>query len=237
MSAALSDERIARGMAAQFARRRERLAAGERHIGWKAGFGAPAAMEKLGLAAPLVGFLTDRVVVGAGATVPIAGWTQAVVEPEIAIHLGSDLGAGASEEDARLAISGLGVAFELADLDPPPDDVEMVLAGNIYNRNVMLGPPSAAGAGGGVAGRRGRVTRNGAGFAATRDLEANTGRLVRITAHIADLVAGMGGRLAAGDVIIAGSIVPPVFVSADARAEEVGFEVEGLGRLSVLVER
>ena len=42
---AWDDPRIARGMRAQLARRRERIAAGEAPLGWKVGFGAPAAMK------------------------------------------------------------------------------------------------------------------------------------------------------------------------------------------------
>jgi quercetin dioxygenase-like cupin family protein len=49
------DDRIPVGMREQLARRDER---GERQIGWKVGFGAPAAMEMLKIDRPLVGFLT-----------------------------------------------------------------------------------------------------------------------------------------------------------------------------------
>jgi len=234
---ALDDPRIARGMATQFALRRERLDAGEWGIGWKAGFGAPAAMEMLAISTPLVGFLTDRVKVEAGATVSVRGWAQAVIEPEIAIHMSGDPGRGADDETVSGVIAGLGVAFELADLDPPPKDVEAVLAGNIYNRHVMLGPCNPARAGGSAAGLTGLIHRNGAVFASTSDVEANTGRLIAITREISDVVAGLGESLKAGDVIIAGSIVPPVFVDPDRDAEEVAFEVGELGRLSVRVER
>ena len=76
MNPTLEDPRIARGMAAQLARRRERLDAGEQPLGWKVGFGAPAAMEKLKLAAPLVGFLTDQALVASDATFSLAGVAQ-----------------------------------------------------------------------------------------------------------------------------------------------------------------
>src|SRR6266508_4470699 len=47
-----------------------------------------------------------------------------------------------TEEDNETtppAIASIGPAIELADVDFPPDDVEMILAGNIYNRYVILG--------------------------------------------------------------------------------------------------
>ncbi len=71
-------------MHAQLARRAEMLASGRRHLGWKVGFGSAAAMQRLGLAAPLVGFLTDGSRLESGAACRIAGWTRAVLEPEIA---------------------------------------------------------------------------------------------------------------------------------------------------------
>jgi 2-keto-4-pentenoate hydratase len=234
--AQLDDQRIKRGMQAQFALRQERLNAGERAIGWKVGFGAAPAMEKLKISAPLLGFLTDRVKVDPGTTVSIKGWKQAVVEPEIAIHLGADPGVDADDESLRGAIAGLGIAFELADLDPPPDDVEATLAGNIFNRHVMLGPMIAARAGGNATGLTATIRRNGALFATTNDVEVNTGSLIAITREIFDVVSGMGERINAGDVIIAGSIVPPIFVDQDAD-ENVTFEVSELGSLSVRVER
>jgi 2-keto-4-pentenoate hydratase len=135
----------------------------------------------------------------------------------------------------RGAIAGLGVAFELADLDPPPKDPERVLAGNIYNRHVMLGPRTHARPGGDCSGLVGVIQRNGAEFATSTDIESNTGKLVDVTRAIADVVAAMGEKLRAGEFIIAGSIVPPVFVKDD--AEEVNFEVTELGGLTVRVER
>jgi 2-keto-4-pentenoate hydratase len=44
-------------MAAQLAKRRARIGAGEKPLGWKVGLGAPAAMKNLGLAGPAVGFI------------------------------------------------------------------------------------------------------------------------------------------------------------------------------------
>ena len=52
-SAPWDDPRIARGMAVQLQRRRERLDAGEKALGWKVAFSAAAAMERLRTTAPL----------------------------------------------------------------------------------------------------------------------------------------------------------------------------------------
>lgn len=217
-------------MAAQLGRWRERLAAGERALGWKVGFGAPSSMQKLAIKAPLVGFLTDRALVATGATVSLAGWSKPVAEPEIAVHMGRDLAAGADRDTARLAIAGLGPAIELADVDRPPDDVERILAGNIYQRGVVVGPCAASRAGGAVDGLHGHIGRNGSAFAETSDPQALTGELIDIVRHVADTLAAFDETLRAGQIIITGSIVPPLWVEA---GEEIAFRLDPLGGVSV----
>ena len=230
VSAAWKDPRIERGMKAQLERRRARIAAGEKPLGWKVGFGAPAAMEKLGIAAPLVGFLTDRALIASGATLFVTGWTKPVAEPEIAVHLGRDLPGGADRDTAMAAIAGLGPAIEIADLDQPPDDVERILAGNIYQRNIILGAPDVSRAGCVLDGLVGRVFRNGTAVADTSDPQAMTGDLIDIVRHVADTLDAFDERLRAGQIIITGSIVPPLWVEP---GEEVVFKLDPIGTVSI----
>ena len=170
------DPRIARGMTMQLAKRRERLAAGEKHLGWKMGFGAPAAMEKLDLEAPLIGYLMQRALLASGATVNVKGWTQPVAEPEIAVRLASDIAPGATPAEARAAIASLSPAVEMADLDIAAtiDNIDAVLAGDIYQRHVVLGAQSRVG--GDAAGLTSRVTRRGRMAAEAADPQALTGK-------------------------------------------------------------
>src|SRR5437899_6145788 len=128
---AWDDPRIARGMEKQLATRRARIAAGEKPIGWKVGLGAPAAMERLRIKAPLVGFMMEKSLLANGVTVSLASWTKPVAEPEVAVHMGKDLPGDTDRAAAIAAIAGIGPAIELADLNPPPDDVEAMLARNI----------------------------------------------------------------------------------------------------------
>ena len=227
----LDDPRIRQGMQAQLARRRERIQAGERAIGWKVGFGAPPAMQRFGLTAPLVGYLMETGLLPSGGCVSLAGWVKPVAEPELAVHIGQDLAGDADELAARAAIAAIGPAIELADLDPPPEDVAKALAGNIFQRHVVLGTADASRAGGRLDGLTARVKRNGAEVAATAELEANTGEIVAIVRHVADVLAGFGERLRAGEFVIAGSIVPPFFLDAEDR--DFGLDLVPLGSVSV----
>ena len=231
MSTPADDPRIARGMRAQLERRRQRIAAGEAPLGWKVGFGAPAAMKNLGITAPLVGFLMRPALISPGGCASLAGWTKPVAEPEIAVHMGRDLGAGADVSTAKAAIAALGPAIELADVERPPDDVEAILSGNIYQRHVVLGAPDASRAGARTDGLLCRVIRRGTECARTDNPQAATGEIVSIVRHVADVLAAFGERLRAGEIIITGSVVPPLFVERD--EEGVAFELDPVGRVSV----
>ena len=87
-------------------RRREILAQGAEPVGWKVGFNVPAIQQKLGIDAPLAGFLTTDGLLedGAGSRRRSGGRR----ESEVAVELG---------DDGR-SIVALLPALELAD---PPD--------------------------------------------------------------------------------------------------------------------
>lgn len=229
-SNAWDDERIRRGMTAQLALRREALQAGQRPIGWKVGFGAAAAQAHLEINGPLVGFLLEGALLDTGTQVSVADWSTPVAEPEIAVHIGRDVPGQADLDLVRQSIAGLGPAIELADLAFPPDDVEAILSGNIYQRHLVLGPPDPSRAGADLEGMVARVAVNGAEVAATADLEVATGAIVDIVQHAASVLAAFGERLRAGDVLIAGSLVPPLRVGP---GDQVTFELEPLRALSV----
>jgi 2-keto-4-pentenoate hydratase len=207
------DPRIAAGMRRQTALREQRIASGAKVVGWKVGFGAPAAKEKLKLAAPLVGFLLDRAILPSGSQVSLNNWQKPVAEPEIAVHIGKDIDGGADEASIRASIAALGPAIEVADADGPMDDVESILAGDIFQRHVVLGPRDNARAGANLIGLTGQLIRSGKPIDVPADLEANTGKLVDTVRHVADTAAAIGERLRAGQFIIAGSVVAPLFVT------------------------
>jgi 2-keto-4-pentenoate hydratase len=226
------DPRVARGMERQLQERRRRLDAGERALGWKVAFGAPQAMANLGIEAPLVGFLTDRAEVADGATYSIAGWTKGALEPEIAVHMGSDLAAGADRDAAAAAIAGLGPAIELADLDLPLDDLEPVVAGNIFQRGVVLGPADPGRAGADAAGLRAEIDRDGAPLAQTEAPLEMVGDLLDVVRHVADFLGAFGERLGAGEVIITGSVVPLVWLEGAAAYD---YRLHPIGGLSLRI--
>jgi len=227
------DIRILRGMEAQLRSRQVRLDAGEKPIGWKVGFGAPTSLDNLRLDAPLVGFLTDKVLLRSESTLSIASWTRPAAEPEVAVYLKDDLPGVIDKETARAAIAALGPAIEVADVNFPPQDVEAILAGNIYNRYVILGESDISRAGCVLDGLVGRVYRNRQETATVTDLQALTGNFIDIVQHVANLLSSVGQMLHAGEVIITGSIVPPLWIES---TEEIRYELEPIGTLGVRLE-
>jgi 2-keto-4-pentenoate hydratase len=163
-------------------------------LGWKAAFGSPDGLRRLGLERPLAAPLPDTGLLDTGATVSLAGWTRPQLEAEVAIWIGR----------------GLGVAIELADIDFPPDDVERMLACGVYHRHVLLGPPRR----GALAGVTARVFRDGEQVAATDDLTALTGDLELVLDAVRDTA---GRELQEDEVVIAGAVVPPLRVEPGER--------------------
>ena len=225
------DPRVVRGMQAQLEMRRLRLDDGDKPLGWKVGFGAPAMLELLKISGPLVGFLTQNARVQSGGSISFAGWSKPVAEPEIAVHIGHDVPAGADLEAAKAAIAGISPAIEIVDLTAPLQDPERILGDNIYQRHVVLGGSGPARAGAQSDGLTCRIIRHGKEFARTTDPQANTGQWVNIVRHVAEVLAAFGERLRAGEIIITGSVVPPLTIE---RGETgMAFEVDPIGGVTV----
>jgi 2-keto-4-pentenoate hydratase len=190
------DERIERGTRAMLALREQRLAAGERPLGWKVGFGSPEAFERLGTDRPLAGFLTDRSLLPDGARVDIGGWTNPSLELEVAVYIGP----GGE-------IANTSAAIELVDVAPPSTDPSEILAGNIYHRHVILGPARER------ARVTGRLLKDGVEIARADDPEAATGEIGAVVRGVGELLEHFGAGLREGDVVITGSVFAPVAVT------------------------
>lgn len=229
----INDSRILQGMQKQLRFRQTRLNAGEKSIGWKVGFGAPASLDRLKLGAPLIGFLTDKTILPSGESFSVSGWKKAAAEPEIAIYMGRDLPESPDRETTKVAIASLGPAIELADVSFPPDDVEAILAGNIYNRNVILGRADPSRAGCILDGLIGRIYRNENEYAATKDPQSMTEDIVDIVSLVANTLSMFGEKLCAGEVIITGSIIPPLWIEP---GEEIRYSLEPIDTVSISIQ-
>jgi 2-keto-4-pentenoate hydratase len=212
-----TDERIVRGMRRQRDLRHARLADGARQVGWKVGFGSPAALASLRIDRPLVGFLLDTGMLTDDATVSLDGWRNPMLEAEVAVHV-----------DDHGAITGVSAAIELADVAPPPVDPEAILAEDIFARHVVLGPV--------IAGRTdsrsvvARIVVDRTEVASTDDVTTLVGELKDVVRTTATVLADHGEHLRAGQFIMTGSVFPPQAVT---RGQRVQVDLHPLGKLSV----
>jgi len=215
----VSDERVTRGMQAQLADARRTLDRDERPLGWKLGFGTEAAMRKLGIDAPLVGYLPTANRLESGAVVDISNWGNPKLEPEIVARAGDDG-----------EITAIGAAIELIDLDTSVGDPEAILERNIFQRHVLLGPVEE---GASAADVSLKVIVDGEEVAASDQVTEATGELDGLVKHVAKTLKAAGAELERGDMVICGSIVPALDVEPG-RTVEV--RVEPLGSLTVSFE-
>ncbi|HEX2232747.1 MAG TPA: fumarylacetoacetate hydrolase family protein [Thermoleophilaceae bacterium] len=217
------DPRVKAGLERQLEEWRRLQGEGARRLGWKIGFNAPKARAALGLDAPVIGYLTSATEITDGGSHSLAGARKPLVEVEVAIELRRDVGADAEVDEALAAIESLGPAVELIDMPGMPEDLEDALAGNVFHRGVAFGPHRQDAAVGGIVATIAVSGEERESAAAEVDL-ADTIRLV------ADLLAICGERLQAGDRIIAGTLTPPVPVSA---GDEVRAELGPLGSVEL----
>lgn len=228
----ITDPRVLQGMQKQFELRRARLESGETLIGWKVGFGSSAAKERLQLDAPLIGFLTDKISLPAGASISCAEWTKAAAELEIAVYMGSDLPGSSDRETTKRAIASIGPAIEIADITFPADDVERILSSNIWNKYVILGKADTTRAGCNLEGLVGHAYRNGLETDKTDTPQVMTGDIVDVASSVASTLAGLGETLRAGEVIITGTIVPHLWLGP---AEEIQYRLDPIDTISLSV--
>jgi 2-keto-4-pentenoate hydratase len=191
---------VARGLEAQFAALSAKRARGIDPIGWKIGLNAAPVQRHLGLSRPVIGHLTTASLLETGSTHSLEGGARVGVEPEIAIRLG-----------ANASIESLGPAIEVVDLDPAITDLEPILAGNVYHRGVVLGPPAVGVGASDLEDLTATVTRNSK--VEQRAAFSETGmdplEVIRV---VAERLALVGEDLRQGQMIIAGSLTPIVFV-------------------------
>jgi 2-keto-4-pentenoate hydratase len=220
------DPRVTAGLPAQLTRLAGLLADGAQPVGWKVGFNMPAVQRAFGITQPISGFLTTATLIPAGGFHSLAGASQPMAEPELAIHIGAELTPNCDTAAAEAAIVALGPAIEVADVDPSRTDLTEIVATNVFHRAVVFGEPVADAPLEGVVAR---VTFNGEPFGEANPLDAILDP-VSVVRFMARMIGAGGERLRPGDAIIAGSLVPPPVVSA---GDELALDLGRLGSLSL----
>jgi 2-keto-4-pentenoate hydratase len=214
-------------MEAQLARWRRLVDDGFARVGWKIGLNDPAVQQRLGLTTAVVGHVTLATVLAPGRPHSLAGGTRVGAEPEVAIHLCRDVPPGADGAAAAAAIVGLGPALEIIDVDAPFDDLERIVAANVFHRAAVFGPSDPGRAGGSLAGVAVHALHNGQVVETVDPVAIDAPELVRF---VADTLGAFGERLQAGDWILSGCLTRQLWV---APGDVAGIDLGALGGLEV----
>jgi 2-oxo-3-hexenedioate decarboxylase len=95
---------------------RRKVDAGQTLVGVKLGLTSRAKQERMGIDAPLTGWLTDAMVMSAGDPVPLDALIHPRIEPEIVFVMGERLcGPGVTAASALAAVASVHAGFEVID--------------------------------------------------------------------------------------------------------------------------
>jgi 2-keto-4-pentenoate hydratase len=212
-----------------------RLAGGVSVIGYKVGLTSAAMQQQMGVFEPDFGHLLTDMLYPADAPIPVSRFRQPRAEPEIALILERDLrGPGLSVADVISATRFAVPAIEIIDSRITDWKITLVdtIADNASSGGVVLGQ-SPVGAGdrdlalaGCVFRRNGRIVGTGAGAAVL-------GSPWHAATWLANTLTERGAELAAGSIILTGSITAAVPVAA---GDAVTVTIDGLGSATAVFD-
>jgi 2-keto-4-pentenoate hydratase len=148
-----------------------------------------------------------------------------MAEAEIAVILAEDLPREPSSEQALAAVGAVAPAIELIDLDLPPTAavVTDILAREIFHRHVLVGERRATPSGWQGAQLSATVRHHPEGadpvITDVLDVELTPGPALAGLLACARAASMLGPGLRRGDLVILGSIVPPVPIEVRHRFE------------------
>lgn len=185
-------------------------------VGFKIGATSQRMQEYLGLSGPGAGFIAPEDLHDSGAALPYAELVRPGVECELAVRLGKDLPpAPCDEASAAAAVAQVFAAIEVVE-NRYPDLRELgtpaLIADQIFHRAAVVGPPLAEWTTLDPPGLRGRIEVDdelrGEGPGAEL-----MGHPFRGLAWLAgsEVAAAFGG-LREGQVILLGSVTPPIWL-------------------------
>ncbi len=196
--------------------------------GFKIGATGKRMQDYLGIDHPCAGFMAQADLHETGTALPFAAFRNVAVECELAVRLATDLPPGPSTaEQAQAAVGELFAAIEIVENRygaPPIGDVKAVgtpvlIADQFYHAAAVLGAPAADWRSLDLVAIEGRALVDGA--------EKNIGRGAELLGHplrglawlAASPVAAAFTGLRAGQVVMLGSVTPPVWLAGPCRVE------------------
>jgi 2-oxo-3-hexenedioate decarboxylase len=205
---------------------------GDGLVGMKMGLTSRAKMQQMGVAIPIYGHLTKSMILDDGGTVQRRAHIHPRVEPEIAFLLGRALEGPVTPAQALLAVDGVCCALELIDSRYENFQFTLpdVVADNASSSRFVLG--NVVRARDFETGNLGMVmTKNGV-VAECGSSAAIYEHPARSLAALANQLAALGERLAAGAIVMTGGATAAIALQA---GDRVRLDVQGLGSAELFV--
>jgi 2-keto-4-pentenoate hydratase len=187
--------------------------------------------QLMGIDHPCGGTIFEKTVHQSPAKLRLADYQHVVIECELALRLARDLsatGAPYTGPSVAPAVGAVMPAFELIEdrnADYKQTSALSIIADNCWNAGIVLGVPVAFDPARSLAGATGHLAIND-----SRTHEGRTEDPLDTLAWIANLAAGQDRPLAAGMVVITGSVIPTLPIAA---GDRFVFSLEGLGSVEV----
>lgn len=183
--------------------------AGQKQIGWKLGFGSPAALKSLNTSKPLIGGLFDTGELKSGSTTDVSNMTKPCIEAEVAAYISSDIAENATENQIIESVASLVPAIELVDFHTAPSDPETILTDNIFQRGWVMLPSLENGWASGAKGLEIHISQGNETWDPATDIEAKIGSLTDNLIECNRVANILGRGIKKGDIILLGSVIPP----------------------------
>ncbi len=201
---------------------------GQRIAGYKIGLTSAAAQAQFSVDHPIAGFLTDTAVIASHDTVSLTGMIDPKVEIEFGFLLAEDVDGSATAADILAATRTLMLCLEIIDSrwSGGPGTVAMLVADNSSAARAVtvreIGVPDGL-ADAAVSATIGNTVLSGN----ARDVMGHPAQSV---AWLAGHLATDGRRLAAGDLVLSGSLIAPQPIRP---GDQVDADFGPLGTVSV----
>ena len=193
-----------------------RVAAGDRLIGYKAAYTSKAMQKANGMDEPIIGCLMRSGLWDEDQPVTLKPGIHTIVEPEIAVLLGRDLaGSDLTALDVAGSVEGVFPAIEIADwsVGGKTRSRQMGIAIHKSTGGIVVGGPMCSLKGIDLRTEGAVIRLNGEPRGSGTGVEA-LGHPLTVVAKIANLLSRFDARLEAGMVIMTGSLVQAVPVTA-----------------------
>jgi 2-oxo-3-hexenedioate decarboxylase/2-keto-4-pentenoate hydratase len=200
-----------------------------RLIGWKVGATTAPMQKLLNLPGPAAGGILASADLKTPAKLRFADYRKPGIECEVCVRLKSPLGGNEKVDRATAAAVGsIHPAIEVVDNrygDFARIGAPTIIADDVFHAAIILGPEIKQWQGLDLAGNEGTATVDGEVKLRGKGADV-LGHPFESVAWLANLLAGRGQRLEAGQLVMTGSITLPYWAS---QGETVEIRIAGLG--------